>query len=85
MPMPKIFWNGPTIQRLAHRKLRRDDGSRVLNANHLAEAVTGLTIPTAYRVWQSGECERCVDTPTLTRLAEAFGLKQPWSLLEYHR
>lgn len=55
----------------------------VSNAHQLA-AYAGLTLPVAYRVWTGDDLKR-IDVATLEALTKAFGLAQPWTLLEYRR
>lgn len=73
-----IYWNTEAIRRhMARRGLE--------NANQLRE-YAGLTIATAYNVLTDPppEVER-IETRTLETLQRAFGLKSPWSLLEWRR
>ena len=55
------------------------------NAHQLATNA-GISYPIAWRILQgeaSAEPIERIETATLEKLARAFGLKSPWSLLDY--
>ncbi len=43
----------------------------------------GISYPIAWRILTSDAPIERIETATLERLAKAFGLKTPWSLLEH--
>lgn len=57
---------------------------RIENASQLAR-LAGLSYPVAWRVWKGGTPLERIDVSTLERLAKAFNVRKPLTLLKYTR